>query len=294
VTAPVSPDPDVIVVGDVMVDVSVRAGQLARGGDIHGEVRVRPAGAGANAAVWAASRGARVRLFGRVGDDTMGRLVCDELRDRGVDLAVAVDPRARTGAMLIVVDGAERSMVSDRGANGWFEPSDLPDRLRAGAVLVSGYLLLAERSHRAARAALERAEAPVVAVDAASWPLLEGFGPARFLEATRQASLILANRREAQMLSGATGEDAAVALARHYPTAVIKLGDRGALLCRGDQVVMAKTRPVRPVDPTGSGDAFDGVLLAVLAGGMDPAEALEEACAAGARAAESEDPWPAR
>src|SRR5687768_18584334 len=129
--------PDVIVVGDVMVDVTVRAGELAREGDVHGEVRVRPAGTGANAAVWAASRGAAVRLHGRVGDDMMGRLVCEELQARGVDLAVAVERDGRTGAMLVVVDGDERSMVADRGANGRFGPSDLPDRLQAGAILVS-------------------------------------------------------------------------------------------------------------------------------------------------------------
>ncbi len=61
--------PTLIVVGDVMLDVSVAADRLATGGDVHGDVRVSPGGSGANAAVWAAAAGARVRLFGRVGDD---------------------------------------------------------------------------------------------------------------------------------------------------------------------------------------------------------------------------------
>jgi ribokinase len=274
--------------------VSVRAGELARGGDVHGDVRLRPAGTGANAAVWAASRGASVRVYGRVGNDMMGKLLREELRARGVDLAVAVDAETRTGAMLIVVDGAERSMVADRGANGWFGPDDLPDSLRAGAILVSGYLLLAERSHRGARAALDRAEAEHVAVDAASWPLIEAFGPGRFFEATSAANMLLANDREAEMLTGATGDRAALALGERYAMAVVKLGDRGALLCRDGRLIEARIQPVRAADPTGAGDAFDGVLMAALAAGVDPEEALHEASAAGARAAQSDGPWPAR
>jgi sugar/nucleoside kinase (ribokinase family) len=133
--------PDLIVVGDVMVDVGVAAGELARGGDIHGEVRLRPGGSAANAAVWAASAGARVRLYGRVGDDLPGRMLARALEERGVEPALVVDPSQRTGAVLSVREPGERSMVADRGANARLSPEDLPDRLQAAAVLVSGYLL---------------------------------------------------------------------------------------------------------------------------------------------------------
>src|SRR2546427_3408277 len=159
-----------------MVDVSVEAGALATGGDMHGEVRIRPAGGGANAAVWAAQEGARVRLHGRVGDDLPGRLVAQALADRGVEAVLTVDPQARTGAMLVVRQGGERSMVADRGANGRLSTEDLPQRLRAEAVLVSGYLLFHPGSEAAAIAALARSEAPFVAIDASSWPLLEAYG----------------------------------------------------------------------------------------------------------------------
>jgi len=104
----VSDRPDLIVVGDVMVDVSVDGGALATGGDVHGEVRLRPGGAGANAAVWAAREGVDVRLYGRVGDDLPGRLLADELASRGVDARLTVDTEARTGAMLIVRNEGER------------------------------------------------------------------------------------------------------------------------------------------------------------------------------------------
>jgi ribokinase len=285
--------PDLIVVGDLLVDVVVEAGALARGGDVHGTVRVRPAGSGANAAVWAASAGASVRLHGRVGDDIGGRLLTDALRERGVDAALTVDPDAQTGAMLVVREAGDRSMVADRGANARLSASDLPDTLEAGAVLVSGYLFFDPGSEEAALAALDQAKAPVVAVDACSWPLIEEYGPERFLSGTKKATLMLANEREAETLTGRTGDEAARELGLRYQKSCVKLGVGGAVACSGGELIRAASPAVDEADPTGAGDAFDGVLLAELAwGSVLGLPAMTYACEAGARAAASFEIWP--
>src|SRR5512139_3723242 len=100
-----------------MLDVTVSAGALARGGDVHGEVRVEPGGSAANVAVWAAEAGASVRLHGCVGDDDAGRILRASLARHGVEDALSVAAGARTGALLIVTEAGERSMVAHRGAN---------------------------------------------------------------------------------------------------------------------------------------------------------------------------------
>lgn len=284
---------DLIVVGDLMLDVTTDAGALASGGDVHGEVRVRPGGAGANAAVWAAAEGARVWLYGRVGDDAPGRIVREALEERGVRTHIGLDPEARTGSLLVLRQSGDRSMVADRGANARLRPEHLPDRLDAGAVLVSGYLLFDPGSRGAAVAALERARAPIAAVDAASWPLIRDFGAHRFFALTRAASFLFANELEANMLGAGGGEDAALTLRERYASVCVKLGSGGAALSTGQ----TETRRVRPShlsngDPTGAGDAFDGVFLAAVVLGADMAEALERACAAGTRVADGHEVWP--
>jgi ribokinase len=290
--APASDLPDLIVVGDLLADVVVEAGSLVRGGDVHGTVRVRPAGSGANAAVWAAARGARVRLFGRVGDDILGRIILDSLAERGVDPSLVQGGGARTGAMLVVREPGDRSMVADRGANAALSPSDLPDVLAARAVLISGYLLFHPGSEDAASAALERAEAPTIAVEAASWPLLEEYGAQRFLMATKRASMLLANEREAEVLSGMRGERALEELSTRYDVVVMKRGSHGAAAIAGGRILTSPSPQIDEADPTGAGDAFDGALLAELALGADLPSALSEACSAGARAAASLETWP--
>jgi ribokinase len=283
---------DVICVGDVMVDVRVDAGLLARGGDVHGKVVLQPGGTSANAAVWASSSGASTRVHAKVGRDLQGRLLRTELESRGIEAALVEDADAPTGTMLVVHEAGERSMVADRGANARLRPADLPERLDAGAVLVSGYLLLQDGARDAGIQAIRRATAAWVAVEAASWPLVDAVGPDGFHELAAGATAVLANEREAWSLTGLEPDEAVKALGERYRLACVKLGAKGAVLVVDGAMHRRASEPIDEADPTGAGDAFDGVLLAGLARGSDPTEALGAACAAGADVAASSTVWP--
>ncbi|HEX6845214.1 MAG TPA: PfkB family carbohydrate kinase [Actinomycetota bacterium] len=283
---------DVLCIGDVMLDVHASSGALAQGGDVHGRVLVRPGGTSSNASVWAAWAGAAAGVVGAIGIDLVGDLLAGSLEARGVDVSGVVRRDGPTGVMLVVTESGERSMVADRGANAALESEDLPSPLEARGVLVSGYLLLQEPGHEVALAALALAGADLLAVEAASWPLVESFGIPRFFAETAHATVVFANEDEARVLTGEDGADAARALGERYRVAAVKRGRDGAALCVDGALHEAPGDEVVALDPTGAGDAFDGVLLARLALGDEPPLALAAACRAGGLVAASLENWP--
>jgi sugar/nucleoside kinase (ribokinase family) len=183
-------------------------------------------------------------------------------------------------------------MVADRGANATLGPTDVPDPIAAGAVLVSGYLLLQPPTTDAAVAAIDRADADIVAVETASWPLVEAFVVEAFFEATEAADAVFANEREAAVLTGCEPEDACRALGERFRVAAVKRGAHGACLSLDGAFHASGSPRVEERDPTGAGDAFDGVLLSSLTRGIDAVDALRAACDAGASVAASYSAWP--
>lgn len=281
--------PDVLTVGDVMVDVRVPADALPAG-HVVGRLRVRPGGSAANAAAWAAAAGATSAVVGRIGDDVAGAAIRLALEGRRVDALLAVDPKLPTGIVLVLGE----SVVAERGANARLTPADVPADLAAPAVLVSGYTLLHEDTCAAGQAALERAAGPWIAIDAASAGLVAHVGRTRFLALTEGATALLLNDDEAAALTGERGESAARALAGSYRLVCVKQGERGAVAVhegRLERVGVPDARAVA-VEVTGAGDAFAGALLAELARGRSAADALGAACKAGTQALGAPDGWP--
>jgi sugar/nucleoside kinase (ribokinase family) len=255
---------DVVVVGDVMVDVlAAMTGSLNRGSDTPSTVTTAGGGSGANVAAWLAGQGVPTSYVGRVGDDALGRQSVDALTTHGVAVWVTVDPELATGTCIVLVEpGGERSMLPDAGANSTLLPADVPPTVfRPGTHLhLSGYTLLNPGSREAGLTALTLAAAAdmSVSVDPSSAALLEQVGAARFLEWTRGVDVLLANQDEAEVLSGSEDpREAAARLGDTYREVVVKLGPEGALWQQGFIVASAPAeRGVKVVDTTGAGDAF--------------------------------------
>jgi sugar/nucleoside kinase (ribokinase family) len=295
-----------LVVGDVVTDVVARHREpLARDTDTAARIALRPGGAAANVACWAAhfvhspgarpggapSPGARVRLLARAGSDTAD-WHRDALLRAGVDPVLRIDAELPTAVVIALVDAeAERTLVTDSGAALRLGPEDWDESLLDGAARVhlSGYLFFAAPGRELAalvgRAA--RARGLPVSVDPASAGFLRQAGVPRFLADVADTDLLLPNAAEAMLLSGAAEPAlAAVELSRTYGgTVVVTLGAEGALAAYGgEQAARVPGVPARAVDSTGAGDAFTGGLLAARLAGADLPAALALGCRAGAAA----------
>jgi ribokinase len=268
-----------VALGDVMVDVL--CAELPQVGTrVHADVTVRAGGSAVNAARCAAGLGASATVIGRVGSDGAGDLVRDSLRADGIEARLGRDADLPTGVAVALGVGDATGIVAARGANARLSERDVPDPLTGDALLVSGFALFQEGSAEAARAGLKRFTGECAGIDLAS-PRLA----ARANITDIDARIVFATAEEAKAVTGADAEDAATKLAEHFAIACVKLAGGRAVAVQGGRLERASAPPVPERSPFGGGDAFAAAFLVGLARGHSLAEALEQACEAGARAA---------
>src|SRR4051794_41258012 len=250
----------VVVVGSINVDLVVTLDRLPAAGEtvIGGRFARHGGGKGANQAVAAARAGAAVRFVGAVGADDFGADAVAELVREGIDVsAIARLEDEATGVALIAVDGGGRNQLAvASGANARVDAAiaaAIP--IEAGDVCLLGFEVPDTAIVAAARAAT-RAGARIVLNPAPARPLPDELRGLR--------SVATPNADEARTLGGAG------AIAAHTGGPVIVTeGADGAVLRDGATEIRLPAPAVDVVDTTGAGDAFNGVLAAGLAAGLD-------------------------
>lgn len=271
-----------LVFGSINVDLMFRVATLPGAGEtVLGPSYVSaPGGKGANQAAAAARAGGTVRIIGRVGRDGFADLALGALRAAGVDTRGVVAGDAPTGCACIAVDDrGENQIIVASGANAQVAAEQVDDALLGPATTL---VLQMELPRAATEAVIARARhrgARIVLNLAPALPLAD--------EALRAVDVLAVNRGEAAALAArlgiAGGEAAALAadLARELGGAVVMtLGRDGAVAAARDGTWRVGALPIIPVDTTGAGDAFVGVLAAALDDGAALAPALHRASAA--------------
>lgn len=276
----------ITVFGSINVDLVCRVAKIPQPGEtlLGSDYELFPGGKGANQAVAARRAGADVRLIGAIGSDDIGKSAFGELEPAGVDLGAVAERGKTTGVAIITVDETgENTIVVSPGANSRAGVDLVPDdAFSAGDTL----LLQMEVRHAENLKVAERAAAAGARVVLSIAP----FAPLTMTE-LGPASIIVVNEHEAADLArhsglSARGEQAVVtALARRLDRTVIAtLGPNGAVASGPDGLIRVPALPIDPVDTTGAGDTFAGVLAATLDAGSDLATAMARAAIAGSLA----------
>lgn len=261
-TPPPDGSPSVTVVGSANLDQIIHAPHLPVPGETVTATWTRQGagGKGLNQAVAAARMGLDVRFVGAVGGDAVGQLLVQHLRSNHIDTSHVVVANGASGTAFVMVDDAGENMILvSAGANSAVEP--LPggssDWLECSVLLMQlelptpTVLRSAQEGHRrGVRVVLNAAPASPI--------------PDELLNVV---DVLVVNEHECRTLAGvsAIGEAAEI-LAHAVPSLVVTQGARGAFWyehqVEGGPVAPP---PVTPVDTTGAGDTFCGVLAALLA-----------------------------
>ena len=270
----------ILVFGSLNTDLVIRVPVLPHPGEtvLCADYAVRPGGKGNNQAVAAARAGAEVMMVGSVGRDAFGDSVVANLVANGINAAGVRRSDTPTGIAAICVDPKGENMITvAAGANRDARAAFVPEAaLGFGAATVlmqmevpldENWALVRHAHESGARTVLSVAPAapvPKAVLDTLDLVVVNQ-GEARVLAATEG----LADRPDAA-LTAAIAKAAGVAC-------VMTLGGAGALAAQRGRIWKVERLAIEPVDTTGAGDAFTGVLAAALDADATVPEALRRA-----------------
>jgi len=273
----------IVVAGDVVDDVIAVVDQPVRSNtDTPARITRTLGGSAANTAVWLAGQGCSVDFFARVGIRDVLRC-SEDFSEAGVTPHLAGDEQLETGSLVSIVQGDDRSMLSDRGANVALDPTEISDAVLSAAswLHLTGYSFFHHHNPEMLSTLMERARSHGlgVMVDASSAGFLLDVGPQRFVRWVKGASVFRCNEEEAQVLADSRDTHTALErLGELFPRVIVTTGEKGSLLKEGENTHHIPSVHVqREVDPTGAGDAFNAGVLAGLAQGASLAESATSA-----------------
>jgi sugar/nucleoside kinase (ribokinase family) len=247
-------------------------------------------GCAANTSTTLAHLGVKAKVAGKVGTDTYGSFIVQDLASKGVETTgISTSHKHGTSKTVILpVIGEDRRFIHTFGANAEFGAADIDREAleAAGAFYVGGYMVLPNLAQDDLAALFQLARSHnvctaldvVVPADTASVSLRDLERVLPFVD------VFLPNDEEARYLTGEEEprRQAEAFLRAGCATVVITKGGRGALLMDQTHVVEAPAFDVNLVDSSGAGDAFAGGFIAGMLMGLDQAETLRFASAVGA------------
>jgi ribokinase len=271
--------PTITVVGSIMTDMISYVPRLPGPGEtlIGGRFEIGFGGKGANQAVMARRLGASVRMIACVGTDAFGDQAVENLVGQGIEAQFVYRSQAATGVAPIWVeaDGTNRIAVIP-GANDDMDPEQVAKTVLAQPSQVVICQLEVPQPVTQAAFGAARTVGAITILNPA--PAAE-IGP----ELLALTDWLIPNETEfVSLLWTRTGTEAASVTDKHVlalassvsSRLLVTLGEAGALMVDGREVLRLPAPLTQAVDTTGAGDAFVGAFGYGLASGLAPADAM--------------------
>lgn len=273
--------PRITIMGSFVVDLTGRAPHLPITGEtVKGtSFKLGPGGKGSNQGVAAQRAGAEVTMITKVGKDTFGKVAIDNFKKENMDTSfIFEDEEHETGAALIMVDEntSENKILVILGACENFTDKDIA-AAKESIENADIFLTQLETNVDAVEKVIDIAYKKGVKIVLNPAPVQQIPD-----EVLRKIDIITPNEVEASILTGVKIENmedakkaADVFLSKGVKNVVITLGSKGAYVRTKDNERCIPPIPVKPIDTTGAGDAFNGGFVTALAEGKDIFQAAE-------------------
>jgi len=252
-------------------------------------------GSSANMGVQLSKYGGLCSLLTRISNDALGKFVLNQLDYYGVkkDLVKFEDNESRISFAIVetTVEDHQSIIYRHKAADLFLNKTDIESANIENyeCILITGTSLAAEPSRSSVLHTLELAKEnriPVI-MDIDYRPYTwESADKAKKIYnlAAENCSGIIGNDDEFAVLSGSYEESLNYAkkLALDCDLVIYKKGEKGSITYANNKEIVKGIFPVKPLKPTGAGDAFIGSLIGALLKNYDLEKAIEIGSAAAA------------
>ncbi len=263
---------NILVVGSIMMDQVVTTSLVPQKGEtVIGEsFSINPGGKGANQAVTAQRLGAKVKMVGKLGDDSNGVVFERVLNDEGIDVQdILVDTKQSTGVGFITKEtSGDNRIIVVPGANMSYQYSDfekIVDKLDGISIAILQLEMDFEVTYKII-SKLQDLQIPVILNPA----------PAQILSDKwlSKINYLTPNETELGIITNSvieTLEDVEKSvnqlLDKGVDNVIVTLGDKGAYFANQYETGYVEANKVEVVDTVAAGDSFNGALaVAILEG----------------------------
>lgn len=214
-------------------------------------------GSAANTIHGLAMLGLQTGFIGTIGRDETGDFFENEMKNAGISTRLFRSNSDTGTAVALISPDSERTFATHLGAATELNADDIALEYFEGfdILYMEGYLIynlpLVEKV-----CSLAKDNKMKIAIDLASFNVVEA-NLENFREIIlRYTDILFANEEEAKSFTGQEAPDALKTISSMCEIAIIKVGNKGSWVRRGDEIVKINPLPVNCIDSTGAGDLY--------------------------------------
>ena len=271
----------ITVLGIFVADISFSGNKIPITGEtiLGDNYNIGPGGKGCNQAIAISRLGGKVNFISKIGNDDYGSLAINELKKDNIDTSnIIISSKHKTGVAGIHVDRntGNNAIVVVRGAPESLTIKEIEvDIIKKSKIFLTQLEMPKEVTLYCLKVAKENGlinilnPAPACELNNDFFKLIDYFTP---------------NETEAEFYTGIKINDendakksAQKLLRMGVKKVIITLGEKGLFYSDGKEDIYIKASPVKAIDTTGAGDAFNGGFSFALLKGKKIKECLEMA-----------------
>ncbi len=218
---------------------------------------LKSGGSAANTITGLAELGISTSFIAKISDDEMGKVFRNDLINSNIQPKLQYSQTGTGTAVTLISKDSERTFATHLGASIELSAEDLTDELFEGAELfyIEGYLV---QNHELLEKAvsLAKKQNQKIFLDLASYNVVEE--NIDFLKhiLKNYVDVVFANEEEAKAISGKAPHKAIYDLANYCEIAIVKIGSKGSLILRHNELTEVGIIKATSIDTTGAGDLY--------------------------------------